>query len=779
MARLTIPDEQTYAEFTVVTSTTAFPVSFSLFAKADLTVLVDGVALDQSDFTIAGTLLEGGGYDGCTITLNDAVDDVTVRIERNVAPVRTSNFAPASSVPVQTVDLSLNRLTAIQQDHARRLTDAEAILASFADDVAAAESVAADLAAKVAAAEQAVTDAEAQVVLASDQVALAVAQVALASAQRVLAETAKTAAEAAVTAAEAQVALAAAQVALATDQVSLATAQVALASAQRVLAEAAAVATAADRVQTGIDAAAAAVSAGNVLEYGKNLWYPPSLDSTWSTAGQNLNTTTGALVASGAYTLGGYIPCVAGTQITFRYAGNLCYYSNNTGTFVSSSGAAVTDGQTKTVPATATYFRIAVTNAAAPAQQINLGSSLQAYDLPFTRVPTGRVQTASYKARSVDAAALWNPEPVARNLIEHLGRAGIPTKIAVYGDSITAGVGATGYSLTGATIAGSVGSIARVNTTCPNWCNLLRDYLVARFGGSRRIYPWNDPWVSMGSGVASAYQKTGIVGATVSAGDLFSTVFDGDDLTVRYVTGSTRGIFEIIVDGVTEATVDCYAASSSTASEVLTGLGAGAHTLRIRQTGTKNATSTGYTCAITYLIVTKSITVDNMGVSGATSGTIADIVTANVTTADHFSIIMAGTNDRVGGTPEVIKNNLYAMSETIRVAAPACRVILMSAQPGPPSGASSEFTNVSYVYYTPDVDMAVAQAANRIGTLHISHYNEWSNYIRATSVIPATTATMLANHALLMSDGVHPNDAGYNVMFRSILTRLGLAQILA
>lgn len=128
MARLTIPDEQTFATFTVVTSTSAFPITFSLFAKADLTVKVDGVALEQSAFSFSGTLLEGGGYDGGTVTLNDAVDDVAVRIERNVAPARTSNFAPASTTPVGTVDQALNRLTAVQQDHARRVGGLEDIV---------------------------------------------------------------------------------------------------------------------------------------------------------------------------------------------------------------------------------------------------------------------------------------------------------------------------------------------------------------------------------------------------------------------------------------------------------------------------------------------------------------------------------------------------------------------------------------------------------------------------------------------------------------------------
>lgn len=119
MARLTIPDEDSFREFTVTTPTSVFPIQFSLFAKEDLTVLVDGVDIGGGGFTFSGTLLDGGGYAGGTVTLNTAVDDVTVRIERNVAPARTSSFAPAASVPVGSVDQALNRLTAISQDQER------------------------------------------------------------------------------------------------------------------------------------------------------------------------------------------------------------------------------------------------------------------------------------------------------------------------------------------------------------------------------------------------------------------------------------------------------------------------------------------------------------------------------------------------------------------------------------------------------------------------------------------------------------------------------------
>ncbi len=116
MARLSIPDEQTFATFTVTTSTTVFPITFSLFAKADLSVIANGTVLAQSAFSFTGTLLDGGGYDGGTVTLNTAVTTGTVIIRRDVTPARTTNFAPAASTPVGAVDLALNRLTANMQD---------------------------------------------------------------------------------------------------------------------------------------------------------------------------------------------------------------------------------------------------------------------------------------------------------------------------------------------------------------------------------------------------------------------------------------------------------------------------------------------------------------------------------------------------------------------------------------------------------------------------------------------------------------------------------------
>lgn len=80
MARLNIPDEPIATSFTA-TNQSAFPISFALFAKANLRVAVEGVDLLQSDFTFTGTLLDGGEYKGGTVTLNTPVSG-EVRIWR-------------------------------------------------------------------------------------------------------------------------------------------------------------------------------------------------------------------------------------------------------------------------------------------------------------------------------------------------------------------------------------------------------------------------------------------------------------------------------------------------------------------------------------------------------------------------------------------------------------------------------------------------------------------------------------------------------------------------
>jgi len=121
MANLTIPDETTYAPFSVTTASAGpFPFTFSIFSKADLRVSIDGDEIAQEAFTFSGTLIDSG-YDGGSVTLNEEVENCEVIVWRDIAPTRTTDFAPAATVPVKDIDAELDRLMAIIQDAKRDL----------------------------------------------------------------------------------------------------------------------------------------------------------------------------------------------------------------------------------------------------------------------------------------------------------------------------------------------------------------------------------------------------------------------------------------------------------------------------------------------------------------------------------------------------------------------------------------------------------------------------------------------------------------------------------
>lgn len=95
MAHVTIPDQDTFVTYPVTTSTTGpFVVPFAVFAKADITVLKDGVDIGQPAFSYTPTSSTTGGYQTGTISLGSAVEDCEITLYRNILPVRTSDMGP-------------------------------------------------------------------------------------------------------------------------------------------------------------------------------------------------------------------------------------------------------------------------------------------------------------------------------------------------------------------------------------------------------------------------------------------------------------------------------------------------------------------------------------------------------------------------------------------------------------------------------------------------------------------------------------------------------------
>lgn len=145
MTHVTVPDEDSFRVVDVTTSTTGpFAIEFTVFEKADLRVSVDDVELGQGDFTFVGNAGTEGGFDGGDVTLVTAISNASLKIWRDVRPVRADDISPGSPNQIQDINTALDRVTAHSQDNRRDLL--RALLVPVGQSGAAAYS-AADIAA--------------------------------------------------------------------------------------------------------------------------------------------------------------------------------------------------------------------------------------------------------------------------------------------------------------------------------------------------------------------------------------------------------------------------------------------------------------------------------------------------------------------------------------------------------------------------------------------------------------------------------------------------------
>ncbi|HEX4402855.1 MAG TPA: hypothetical protein VHZ98_16155 [Galbitalea sp.] len=156
--------------------------------------------------------------------------------------------------------------------------------------------------------------------------------------------------------------------------------------------------------------------------------------------------------------------------------------------------------------------------------------------------------------------------------------------------------------------------------------------------GSSNYFQYGSNW-SEASGVSDLFNGTATYSPTT--GSTATVHFTGNQLVLHAVKDVDQGIMSISVDGATPTTVDDYAATRNGSGAVWTSpfLTAGAHTVTITVTGTKNASSSGTTIAL-----------DRAGVLGALQSD------ANATTGVHFTYagsgwgVTTGVSDMYAGT---------------------------------------------------------------------------------------------------------------------------------
>ena len=338
----------------------------------------------------------------------------------------------------------------------------------------------------------------------------------------------------------------------------------------------------------------------------------------------------------------------------------------------------------------------------------------------------------------------------------------IKTQIKLSGDSITAGYGSTGYALSGVLIPGRTDYIPVNTSAC--WASLFGALVASRFNGVKIVSMLNKhitytaaPLVINADDTKQILRSAVAMAGTHTGYGIEFGVY-GTYADIIYTKAPTNGIFDVYVDDVKVDSIDTYAAETSYQNEARLTFALGNHTVKILETYTKNASSSGFAFSIEGIRVTKTATVLNYGISGSQS-MVASASTI-VTTSDDYAIVSTGINDRSQvANADILKQRLVHGVNKIR--ALGVKPILMST---PPVSVAQEENTATYHFGAADVDMAMRDAAMQCWIPCISQYDHFVQYAELKGVTVDS----------LLSDGIHPNDAGYKVMFNHLCRQVGL-----
>ena len=330
----------------------------------------------------------------------------------------------------------------------------------------------------------------------------------------------------------------------------------------------------------------------------------------------------------------------------------------------------------------------------------------------------------------------------------------IRSNIKLIGDSITAGQGGTGYNPNGEVIFGSY-KVNDYSATC--WANSFRDYINDYINESFLFTGYDNENISITSNytfTTLASKSTALILNTDTSG-IVSFDFYGTDLKIEHASTSSSGILDVYIDDVFHSSVDAYSASSSYGNFFeVGGLTEGHHTFELRNTNTKNASSSGNRFYLYGFSIKKFADVKNFGTSGIVSSNLYKERTSLIRTGDDIVICQVGVNDRaqdsLNGTNSALK--LFKdYTDSLGL-----DLVYMISNPILPANDTSTIKMV-------DVANALSEISLRLNMEVISNYDYFIDYCTYTG----TTLTSL------LSDGLHPNDDGYEVMYKSIMKGIG------
>lgn len=497
-------------------------------------------------------------------------------------------------------------------------------------------------------------------------------------------------------------------------------------------------------------------------------------DKNAITSGYYVDHNTGNLTANSSYTASDFIPVTGGLNYSVTIIDQGAWYDVNKA-FI--SGIAAGSTNPASAPSNAKYLRISTTTVNLSKQMVEQADTVGTYEPYFTDLKINATDylndgSITETLFSSDTQKKLNKTKTPKEIaLELLNNPTIKTKIKLLGDSITSGVGGTGYTEDGNTIPGTT---VKMNPNGHCWANELNSLINFKYNkkftldakNEYIVYPSYSPTFNLQTS-GDTLQKVGINAQIPNSTPnrvAASLNFYGDNVDVVYTAYGNGGIVAVYIDGVSKGNIDSYSSSGFTYGNIfsLTGLGVSGHTIELRETNTKNASSGGYIFFFEAFKVTKYSSVVNYAQAGKNSYDISMQRDTLIESDDDLVLIELGTNDRHRMT-DTSKLKVYQRTLIEKCNSIGAKFVLMSAIPATVSG-----DNDSIRYFGMyDVDQAIRELANEHGIYHISNYDAFLKYAEYRNIDMDT----------LLSDGLHPNDAGYDVMFRNIVRELGLSYV--
>ncbi|RVI19973.1 hypothetical protein CN200_01625 [Sinorhizobium meliloti] len=402
--------------------------------------------------------------------------------------------------------------------------------------------------------------------------------------------------------------------------------------------------------------------------------------------------------------------------------------------------------------------------------------------LTFRKVIDISSQNTALNSLTVRVEDLEEQKTTMRRFVEILLDGWVSVEICLIGDSITWMLAATGSSSENP----RTGELTdpRNNLTAPGWANLFRDYLIANFcalaGGEVLQNPspgvgyarrWVEgdfttedrfryisrssgldlpkPIVSGGSIDNATFRRTLDIPANNSDRAL-EFKFYGDQAEFYFAGLSTDpgATFSVEVDGIVIGTYSHYRSPSQWRQVQAINTTFGQHTVRIWN----NSNTQQLRCELGRHY--RRLQVRNQGIIGVQSSRWLPTGTlwSGIAATDNIVLCQLGTNDRIGAPgfslrPQKLRDNLNTIGSQLK----ADGKLLVLATP-PKAAPTSDYPIVpppQYNFDTADAAQAVRLAAQDLKVSVIDHFQNFA-----------------INYASLLADGIHPNDAGYQVMYK-------------